>query len=72
MFNLVICPRVPSGLPGSWRGCQPAGTSEKVMEVGVAAERVTFWAFFHVAGPLARWTIERGEWEAVLVLGGVT
>lgn len=24
-------PRVPSDLPGSWRGCQPAGTSEKVM-----------------------------------------
>lgn len=31
--------RVPGGL-GSWRGWQPAGPSEKVMEVGVAAEWV--------------------------------
>lgn len=30
--------RVPSGLPSSWRGCQPAGTPEKVVEVGKAAE----------------------------------
>lgn len=46
-------------------GCQPAGTSEKVMEVGMATERV------HLIGLLAPWTIEGGECEAELGLGGV-
>lgn len=63
---------MPGGLPGSWRECQPSETSEKVMEVGMAAERFALWVLFHLIGLLALWIIEEGKCEAVLGLDGVT
>lgn len=71
--RLVICPlasqvlRIPSG-----SGCRPAGTSGKVMEVGVAAERFALRALFRLIGLLAPWVIEEGAGEAMVGVGGVT
>lgn len=53
-------------------GVSPAGTSEKAMEAGTAAERTALWVYSNVAGLLTLWTLERGKCEAVLGLGGVT
>ena len=53
-------------------GCRPPGTSEKVMEVGMVAERLTFWVLFCLPELLALWTVKRSEGWSVLGLDGVT
>lgn len=60
---------MPSVLP---EGCQPSGASEKVMGVGVVAERLTLWVLFCLPELLALWTIKRSDSGTVLGLDGVT